>query len=87
MHLKECLDTCPSGFRSDNKTGNCEVGDPITEYKTIGPQGNLIYFPFLILALIFSLVALLGKKKNKKSMFLTNCIALLGLLEFFTLFT
>jgi hypothetical protein len=83
MHNTLCVDSCPSGFHSDEVTGKCEVGNPVTTYTEYNPE--VAFFPFLIIAILFLLVSLIGKLKNRKSMFLTNTIALWGILEFFVI--
>lgn len=75
LYNEQCLTDCPEGLRLNDDGTNCVVPD--TEVKDL----TLVYFPFLICALLMAIVAIGGEIKDRKNIVLTNCIVLWGPVE------
>jgi len=65
---------CPSGYEGNDESGECDK----TESQF---NSTLVYFPFLIVAIILALVAIGGKCKDSKSQIIGNIIVLWSFLE------
>ena len=57
VHEGKCVSECPSGYRQGENAKACRLW-------TVNDM-DLIYFPFLLVALILSLIVIFGKCKKK----------------------
>ena len=77
-----CLTACPDGFVPTEDKITCEeyIPPPI-EPEPEAPKYSIIYFPFLIVAVMFTFIAVGGKCKDPKSLTISNMIVFIGFEE------
>jgi hypothetical protein len=91
--FQDTCQVCPSGYDGSTSSGNCEVtsssGNGTTTIINTSDtvQYAVIYFPFIIIALFFVIVALSGKFKDSSSQVLAVIISFWGIVEFFLYIT
>ena len=75
---------CPTGYQGNSTTGYWVAsGTTITTSSTQQVKYSVVYFPFIIIAIIFVLIAVGGKLKDSKSQIFSTIISFWGVLEFF----
>lgn len=70
---EKCVSDCPPGYLSNYQADIC--------YSISGLDVTMVYFPFLILTLLFMLLSLVGTKQKRKHLLIPNFIVLMGILE------
>ena len=85
LYNSECQ-VWPSGYQGNSTTGywvSTGGGGTTVIDNTQKVQYSVVYFPFIIIALIFVLIAIGGKLKDSKSQIFSTIISFWGVLEFF----
>jgi hypothetical protein len=75
LYKDACLTDCPIGMKLNDDGNDCYI--PVAQVTDL----NLVYFPFLICAVLMAIVAIGGEIKDRKNIVLSNCIVLWGPIE------
>ena len=69
----ECVSDCPEGYLANYSADTCTSLDDV--------DVKIIYFPFLIIALLCFALSYVGSKQKKKHLLIPNFIVMMGIVE------